>query len=45
LKKTLQKKAGGVTRSVGPEFKPWYLKRKKKEEEHCKEITTFSLMI
>jgi hypothetical protein len=28
-----QKRAGGVTQGVGPEFKPQYHKKKKKEEK------------
>jgi hypothetical protein len=27
------KRAGGVAQAVGPEFKPWYCKKKKKERE------------
>jgi hypothetical protein len=28
-----QKRAGGVTQDVGPEFKFWYCKKKKKEKK------------
>jgi hypothetical protein len=45
LEKTLHNKwAGGVPQSKGPEFKPQYHKRKKKEEEGaklCAEFATF----
>jgi hypothetical protein len=32
-KKPLQKRAGGVAKGVGPEFKPQYCKKKKKRKE------------
>jgi hypothetical protein len=31
-KKTFKKRAGGVAQGVGPEFKPQYHKKKKKEK-------------
>jgi hypothetical protein len=34
LKKPITKKrAGGVAQGVGPEFKPWYRKKKRKEKK------------
>jgi hypothetical protein len=35
-KNPLEKRAGGVAQSVGPEFKPQYHKKKKKEREREK---------
>jgi hypothetical protein len=34
LKKPSQKRAGGVARGVGPEFKPQWWKKKKKRERN-----------
>jgi hypothetical protein len=34
-KKTSQKRAGGVARGVGPEFKPQYCQKKKKDRGTC----------
>jgi hypothetical protein len=31
-----QKRAGGVAQCVGPEFKPWYCKKKKKKTNQTK---------
>jgi hypothetical protein len=36
LKKTLQKRVGGVAQGVGPDFKPQYCKKKKKKEKREK---------
>jgi hypothetical protein len=37
LKKTLHKnRAGGLTQGIGPEFKPYYLKKKKKSKDKSK---------
>jgi hypothetical protein len=36
LKKTIQKRAGGVAQGVDPEFKPQYCKKKKKKKRKTK---------
>jgi hypothetical protein len=32
-----QKRAGGVAQDVGPEFKPWYCQKKKKNPKRARE--------
>jgi hypothetical protein len=36
----LRKKAVGLAQGIDPEFKPWYMKKKKKERKEMKMVTT-----